>query len=87
MTGESFHSVLVNLYRYGTGITGILKTDFHGLGLSPSSLWTLSLPVVGMVLCLGLGGSYGAWVSDGIGGGTQVFLRGTGLKKIPSGGL
>ena len=58
----------------------MLQTDLYGLGLSPSSLRTLSLPVVGMVLCLGFGGSYGAWVSDGIGGGTQVFLRGTGCR-------
>ena len=49
-------------YRY-------LKSDLYRFNLSPSSLWMLLLPVVVVVFvpCLGLSGSYGVWVGDGIG--------------------
>ena len=47
-----------------------LKSDLYRFDLSPSSFWVLLLPVVEVifVLFLGLGGSYGVWVGDGIGG-------------------
>ena len=52
----------------------VFKIDLYGFGLSPSSLGTLSLPVLVVVFVSGLVGSYDTWVSDGLGVGSGMLM-------------
>ena len=56
-------TILLEAFYSGLGLLGdtvpalqVFKTGLYGLGLSPSSLWTRSLTVVGVVFGSGLVG-------------------------------
>ena len=71
---EAFYSGL-GLHVDTVPAVQVFKNRSFMGGLSPSSLWTRSLPVVLILFVSGSRWVLWWWVSDGIGGGMRVCLR------------